>query len=101
MKRNATILMMFAGAMAWSGFALAQAPAAVDANPASKAPAKAEPAKKLYHAGGRHDAKGHEAAVRAKESARPMQEPAQHPGGRHDETGHKAAIKAGEKAAGR
>jgi hypothetical protein len=100
MKRNSTLILLAAtAAFAWSGATLAQtaSPGGADDKPAAKAEAKPEAPKKVYHAGGRHDQKGHEAAVRAKEQGKKMEEPAVHPGGKHDERGHKAAINAEQK----
>src|SRR5512145_1933782 len=103
MTRQAiTALLVSAAVMAWAGATLAQTTATdakAEAPKKADAPKKAEAPKKVYHAGGRHDQKGHEAAVRAKEQGKKLEEPAVHPGGKHDERGHKAAINAEQKGA--
>lgn len=53
----------------------------------------------VYHAGGKHDQKQHEAALRAKEVNGPMKAPAQHAGGKHDQKQHENAIRADAEAA--
>lgn len=59
----------------------------------AKAP-ETKPATAVYHAGGRHDALSHTAAVRAKQEGVRMVEPTVHPGGRHNEASHRAALNA-------
>ena len=54
-------------------------------------------APKAYHAGGRHDQRLHEAAVRARANGQTMERASMHAGGRHDERSHEAAIRADEK----
>lgn len=54
---------------------------------------------KVYHAGGRHDQKLHEAAVRARANGQKMEQTAVHPGGRHDVQAHKAAMRVEAKRA--
>jgi hypothetical protein len=75
----------------------APTPAAPAAPATAASDAKTE-APKVYHAGGKHDQKGHEASEKAKAKGQKMQEPAVHAGGRHDENQHKAAIKAEQTA---
>lgn len=106
------IAMLVAGSLGFAGVASSQttAPAAADPKPAAKPEAKPDakgdpkPAAKaekpaVYHGGGKHDQKGHEAAVKAKATGQKMEEPAVHAGGKHDEQSHKSAIKADQGAA--
>lgn len=51
----------------------------------------------VYHAGGRHDQRLHEATIRARANGQKMERPSMHAGGRHDTQAHEAAIKADEK----
>lgn len=101
-------LLIAAATLTLSGalFAQTPAPAATDApaaKPEAKAAAKpdskAQAPDKVFHPGGRHDQRGHEATLRAKAAGQRMQEPVVHPGGKHDEASHKAAIKADQKDA--
>lgn len=48
----------------------------------------------VFHAGGRHDQKLHEATIRARAGGQRMQQTTVHAGGRHDERGHAAALRA-------
>jgi Spy/CpxP family protein refolding chaperone len=82
--KASTLILVAAGAAMSSLVAFAQ-PAAT-AEPATKAPP-------VYHAGGRHDQKLHEAALRARADGQRM-EATMHAGGRHDARVHEAAIKA-------
>lgn len=52
---------------------------------------------KVYHAGGRHDQRLHEATLRARANGQKMERLPVHAGGRHDAWAHEAAIKADEK----
>lgn len=54
---------------------------------------------KVYHAGGRHDQKLREAAVRARANGQKMEQTAVHAGGRHDVQAHEAAMRAEAKRA--
>jgi hypothetical protein len=63
---------------------------------ANAEPSKAEPTSKVYHAGGRHDQRGHEATLRARARGQTMATNGQHAGGRHDVNGHEAAMRAEE-----
>lgn len=52
---------------------------------------------KVYHAGGKHDQRLHEAAIRARENGQKMEQTTMHAGGRHDVQSHEAAMRADEK----
>lgn len=107
-----TSLLIAAATLTLSGalFAQTPAPAATDAaaakpeakaaaKPETKPDSKAQAPDKVFHPGGRHDQRGHEATLRAKAAGQRMQEPVVHPGGKHDEAAHKAAIRADQKDA--
>lgn len=99
-----TSLLIAAATLTLSGalFAQTPAPAATDApaaKPEAKPDSKAQTPDKVFHPGGRHDQRGHEATLRAKAAGQRMQEPVVHPGGKHDEAAHKAAIRADQKDA--
>jgi hypothetical protein len=78
-----------------SGGVVAQTGANAEPNKAE--PSKSEPATKVYHAGGRHDQRGHEATLRARARGETMATNGQHAGGRHDVNGHEAAMRAEER----
>jgi hypothetical protein len=63
---------------------------------ANAEPSKTEGTTKVYHAGGRHDQRGHEATLRARARGQTMATNGQHAGGRHDVNGHEAAMRAEE-----
>lgn len=69
------------------------------AQPAPDKAAENTVATKVYHAGGRHDQKLHEAAVRARANGQRMTPTTVHAGGRHDARAHEAAMKAEAKRA--
>lgn len=73
------------------------ASAATGAQPASTGSDARADAPKVYHAGGKHDRRAHEAALKARTDGRKVARPAVHPGGRHDAQLHEAAIRADEK----
>jgi Ni/Co efflux regulator RcnB len=99
MKRKLLIVSVIASA-AIGAANLASAQTAPAGSDAKKETTEAKKdATKVYHAGGKHDQKAHEASVRAKEAGKKMEEPTMHPGGKHDVTGHKAALKAEQKEA--
>jgi opacity protein-like surface antigen len=54
----------------------------------------------VYHAGGKHDQRQHEAALRARANGQKLERIAIHAGGRHDARGHEAASRADEKRDG-
>jgi hypothetical protein len=78
-----------------AAFSLASG-AAVAQTGANAEPSKAEPTSKVYHAGGRHDQRGHEATLKARARGQTMATNGQHAGGRHDVNGHEAAMRAEE-----
>lgn len=51
---------------------------------------------KVYHAGGKHDQRAHEATLRARANGQRVERTPVHAGGRHDARSHEAAIKADE-----
>lgn len=51
---------------------------------------------RVYHAGGKHDQRGHEATLRARARGQRVEDTNVHAGGRHDAQTHKAAIRADE-----
>jgi len=78
--------------------ALSLASGAVVAQTGANAePSKMEGTTKVYHAGGRHDQRGHEATLRARARGQTMTTNGQHAGGRHDVNGHEAAMRAEER----
>lgn len=94
MKRM-IITALAALSVVFAGAALAQ-----EAKPADAAKDATKDGKRAaYHAGGKHDQKQHEAAIRAKEANGPMKAPAQHAGGKHDQKQHERAIRAEAEAA--
>jgi hypothetical protein len=104
MKNTSLFAAVFAVLFATAGLAGAQVTGVT--KPAGTSDSKSEPRTetkaekpKVYHAGGKHDQKGHEAAEKAKAQGKTMKEPAAHAGGKHDVQGHKAAIKADQAAA--
>lgn len=64
------------------------------AQPAPKPEQANKDAATVYHAGGRHDQKLHEAAERARANGHRMQPTTMHAGGRHDVRAHEGAMKA-------
>lgn len=87
MKSTLALTALLVGA-AVSTAAVAQ-PAATESG--AKAPAK------VYHPGGKHDQRAHEATLRARANGQKLERPAVHPGGKHDAQLHEAAIRAEEK----
>lgn len=104
MKNSSLFAVVFAALFATAGLASAQTPGETkpagtqESKPVPKNEAKAGKPK-VYHAGGKHDQTGHEAAEKAKAQGKTMKEPTTHAGGKHDVQGHKAAIKADQAAA--
>jgi hypothetical protein len=87
MKTIATLL--FGAVLSTSVFAQT-APSDAPSQKASETP-------KVYHAGGKHDQRQHEAAIRARENGQKLEQTTMHAGGRHDVQSHEAAMRAEEK----
>ena len=68
---------------------------AATSEPAERSSAEAP---KVYHAGGKHDQRAHEATLRARANGQKVERTSVHAGGRHDARSHEAAIKADEAA---
>lgn len=83
-----TLAALLVGAIASSATGAQQNPLANDAR--ADAP-------KVYHAGGKHDQRVHEAALKARADGQPIARPTVHPGGKHDARMHEAAIQAEQK----
>lgn len=86
MNKVTTTLVITAFALA-SGAATAQ-------NSAEDQSAKAAVPANVYHAGGKHDQRAHEATLRARARGETMATNGQHAGGRHDVKQHEAAMNA-------
>ncbi len=86
MNKLTTMLVIAAVALA-SGTAFAQ-------TSGEDPSAKTEAPTKVYHAGGKHDQRAHEATLRARARGETMATNGQHAGGRHDVKQHEAAMNA-------